>query len=81
MLHLLSTSHLLYLLISSSGSNLLLEAKQVDRTLIELRDLQDWLTLLTVKFVELFQIVQVGPRFALHAVEFLNPGLEAKDLL
>jgi phosphoribosylformylglycinamidine (FGAM) synthase-like enzyme len=36
--------------------------------------------LLTVKFVELFQIVQVGPRFALHAVEFLNPGLEAKDL-
>lgn len=33
-----------------------------------------------MKFVELFQIVQVGPRFALHAVEFLNPGLEAKDL-
>lgn len=70
----------LHLLISTTRHDLFFESKQIDWPLIQLRDLSDWMSLLSMKFVELVQVVQVCSCFALHAVQFLDPCLETKHL-
>lgn len=57
-----------YLLISSSGGNLLFEPKQIDGPFVQLRDLEHRVSLLAMELVELVQVVDICPRLTLHRV-------------
>lgn len=60
--------HKAYLLISSSGGNLLFEQKQINRSFVQLGDFEHRVSLLAMELVELVQVVDVCPRLALHRV-------------
>jgi len=69
-----------YLMVASASRDLLFELKEVHRTLVKARDLEDWVALLMMELVQLLQVVQVCACLAFHRVELLDSCFEMKGL-